>query len=91
MHGLVDALCKTYTPAQAKGALVVNDSTGIAGRAHITHCCWRFCWLRWLCLCGVQAALKAFDDDHNGSLDHNEFERFAKSLMKSGGCAHRQQ
>lgn len=32
-----------------------------------------------------QAALKTFDDDHNGSLDHDEFERFAKSLMKSGG------
>jgi len=31
-----------------------------------------------------QAALKAFDDDHNGALDEPEFERFAKSLMKSG-------
>lgn len=28
--------------------------------------------------------MKAFDDDHNGSLDQQEFERFAKSLMKSG-------
>jgi hypothetical protein len=34
----------------------------------------------------MQAALKAFDDDHNGSLDQGEFERFAKSLMKSGGA-----
>lgn len=33
----------------------------------------------------VQAALKAFDDDHNGALDNDEFERFAKSLIKSGG------
>eukprot|EP00878_Enallax_costatus_P006262 GHUV01006565.1.p1 GENE.GHUV01006565.1~~GHUV01006565.1.p1 ORF type:complete len:155 (+),score=51.12 GHUV01006565.1:143-607(+) len=32
----------------------------------------------------IQAALKAFDDDHNGSLDQKEFERFSKSLMKSG-------
>lgn len=32
----------------------------------------------------IQAALKEFDTDHNGSLDHKEFERFAKSLMKSG-------
>jgi hypothetical protein len=39
----------------------------------------------------VQAALKAFDDDHNGSLDHDEFERFAKSLMKSGELGERQQ
>jgi len=32
----------------------------------------------------IQAALKAFDDDHNGALDEPEFERFAKSLMKTG-------
>lgn len=32
----------------------------------------------------TQVALKAFDDDHNGALDQGEFERFAKSLMKSG-------
>lgn len=32
----------------------------------------------------IQAALKAFDDDHNGSLDQPEFERFAKSLMSTG-------
>jgi hypothetical protein len=38
-----------------------------------------------------QAALKAFDDDHNGSLDKGEFERFAKSLMKSGGWGWRLQ
>lgn len=40
-----------------------------------------------VCLAGCvlcQAALKAFDDDHNGALDEPEFERFAKSLMKSG-------
>jgi hypothetical protein len=31
-----------------------------------------------------QAALKSFDDDHNGALDQAEFERFAKSLMSTG-------
>jgi hypothetical protein len=33
----------------------------------------------------IQAALKAFDDDHNGALDQPEFERFARSFIK-GGC-----
>lgn len=37
-----------------------------------------------LIVLSIQAALKAFDDDHNGALDEPEFERFAKSLMKSG-------
>uniref|UniRef100_A0A383V315 EF-hand domain-containing protein n=1 Tax=Tetradesmus obliquus TaxID=3088 RepID=A0A383V315_TETOB len=32
----------------------------------------------------IQAALKSFDDDHNGALDDREFERFAKSLMSTG-------
>eukprot|EP00882_Tetradesmus_deserticola_P007172 GHRQ01007551.1.p1 GENE.GHRQ01007551.1~~GHRQ01007551.1.p1 ORF type:complete len:155 (+),score=53.73 GHRQ01007551.1:275-739(+) len=32
----------------------------------------------------IQAALKSFDDDHNGALDAAEFERFAKSLMSTG-------
>ncbi|KAF6260434.1 hypothetical protein COO60DRAFT_1506371 [Scenedesmus sp. NREL 46B-D3] len=32
----------------------------------------------------IQAALKAFDDDRNGALDAGEFERFAKSLMRTG-------
>jgi hypothetical protein len=32
----------------------------------------------------TQAALKSFDDDHNGALDEPEFERFAKSLMSTG-------
>ena len=36
------------------------------------------------CVCALQAALRAFDDDHNGALDQAEFERFAKSLMKTG-------
>jgi Ca2+-binding EF-hand superfamily protein len=34
-----------------------------------------------------QAALKSFDDDHNGALDEGEFERFAKSLMSTGAPA----
>jgi hypothetical protein len=34
-----------------------------------------------------QAALKSFDDDHNGALDEAEFERFAKSLMSTGAPA----
>lgn len=40
------------------------------------------------CLPPAQAALKSFDDDHNGALDEREFERFAKSLMSTGaaGC-----
>lgn len=32
----------------------------------------------------IQAALRAFDADSNGSLNEPEFERFARSLMKSG-------
>lgn len=32
----------------------------------------------------IQAALRAFDSDSNGSLDEAEFEQFSKSLMKSG-------
>eukprot|EP00882_Tetradesmus_deserticola_P007803 GHRQ01008214.1.p2 GENE.GHRQ01008214.1~~GHRQ01008214.1.p2 ORF type:complete len:114 (+),score=52.76 GHRQ01008214.1:275-616(+) len=35
----------------------------------------------------IQAALKSFDDDHNGALDAAEFERFAKSLMSTGAAA----
>lgn len=34
----------------------------------------------------LQAALKAFDDDRNGALDAGEFERFAKSLMRTGAA-----
>eukprot|EP00877_Chromochloris_zofingiensis_P011848 jgi/Chrzof1/6917/Cz02g03100.t1 len=32
----------------------------------------------------IQAALETFDADHNGSLNPQEFERFAKSLLKAG-------
>eukprot|EP00775_Hariotina_reticulata_P012732 gene12732-12862_t len=32
----------------------------------------------------IQQSLKAFDDNHNGALDPDEFERFAKSLMHAG-------
>jgi hypothetical protein len=45
-----------------------------------TGCCQRVLLPR-------QAALKSFDDDHNGALDEAEFERFAKSLMSTGAPA----
>lgn len=32
----------------------------------------------------IQEALKAFDTDHNGVLDQDEFVKFAKSLCKNG-------
>jgi Ca2+-binding EF-hand superfamily protein len=32
----------------------------------------------------MQQSLRAFDDNHNGALDPDEFERFAKSLMNAG-------
>jgi hypothetical protein len=42
-----------------------------------------YLFLCFFCCC-CQAALRAFDADGNGSLDEPEFEKFARSLMKSG-------